>query len=279
MRKLIYRNELGAEVEFSASSNFILNSINENVKNKLLSVSNSHQDGERYISSNLDIRDVRLKVTVLKRIGASALIDYLQRVLNPKLKGELFYIDDNKTRKLDVVLAEIPYPNEHMGYYDIEIDLTASNPYWQGIEIVEALALTTPTFAFVHKLGENRVIFGEKTDVTQCEINNVGDIETGFRIEFRCKGNCSNVEVFDVITNKKIRVVGNFLKGDIIEIINEPYKKYISVNKGRAFDKLDIYSSSFFLLSTGKNVIGYKSDANTLNLEVLLYYTPLYLGR
>lgn len=279
MRKLIYKNELGAEVEFSASSNFILNSISESVKNKVVSVPNVGQDGERYILSRLDTRDVRLKVTILNRTGANALVDKIQKVLNPKLKGELFYIDETTTRKLDVVLDEIPYPNEFMGHIEYDIDMVATNPYWKGMEVIEALAITNPTFAFPHRLGRNQVIFGRKTDITESEINNMGDVETGFRIVFKCKGSCSNVEVFNVASNKKIRVLGNFVNGDVIEIVSTPFKKFISINGRRAFDKLDLYSSSFFFLNSGKNIVGYRSDSNTMNLEVILYYVPLFLGR
>ena len=67
-------------------------------------------------------------------------------------------------------------------------------------------------------------------------------------------------------------------KGDVIEIINYPEQKKITVNgTENGFKYLDI-DSTFFNLEIGKNIIGYIAEENTINLEVIMYYTPRYLG-
>ena len=66
-------------------------------------------------------------------------------------------------------------------------------------------------------------------------------------------------------------------KGDVIEVINEPNRKLIYINGQKDFSKLDRLQTTFFSLAPGKNMLGYAADENVVNLDVIVYYSPLYL--
>ena len=113
----------------------------------------------------------------------------------------------------------------------------------------------------------------------ETEVQNIGDVSTGFRVVFRARGEVQNVEVSNKLTNEKIKVNVSMQKGDTVEVINYMNRKMVLFNGQKAFSKLDVQNSTFFSLLPGKNLLGYNADKNAVNLDAIVYYSPLYLGR
>ena len=48
-------------------------------------------------------------------------------------------------------------------------------------------------------------------------------------------------------------------------------------NGEKAFKILDRLNTDFFDLKVGKNIVSYSADENISNLDVIVYYSPLYI--
>ena len=66
-------------------------------------------------------------------------------------------------------------------------------------------------------------------------------------------------------------------KGDALTIETNKGQKSILLNGANIIHKID-RSSTFIGLSPGDNTLTYTADDGYMNLEVRLYYTPMYLG-
>lgn len=281
MERLIYQNEQGQEVEFSYISPYILNTIIESVPNEITTIKQSNRDGELYASSALSVRDIKIKISIKNNSGyIDALKKNIVSILNPKLKGKLIYKNNSGEKEIDVFLDAIPQFKFNRGTIDVDIDMVALNSYWTEKDKTEYLALLTPRFTFPIIIPQNKgIIFGSRKSILETEVINIGDVDSGFRVVFKAKGTVRNIEVENKLTGQKIKVLYEMQKDDIIEIINYPNKKMILVNNEKAFKYLDIENSNFFNLKVGKNLLGYNAELNAINLDVVLFYRPLYLSR
>lgn len=281
MERIIYRNELNQEIEFSYFSPYILLDFDDSLKNNVVSTKRVGGDGYFYAGSNLDTRDLLIRSTVLMRDGWRHALRKLQQTLNPKLRGKLIYINELYQKEIMVVLEELPrikYMSN--ARVEISIDLQAFDSFWTEAERTEYLAFLTAKFHFPVIIPKaTGMIFGIRKSILETEIENIGDVATGFRVIFKAKGHVRNVEVENKLTGEKLKVLVNMVKGDLVEIINMPGNKMIRVNGVKSFKSLDIDNSTFFDLQVGKNLIGYNAELNAVNLDVILYYQPLYLGR
>ena len=66
-------------------------------------------------------------------------------------------------------------------------------------------------------------------------------------------------------------------KGDELVVDTDSRHQIIEINGVNAYQKIDRQSKPF-MLSVGENQVSYNADENYSNLDVMLYYTPLYLG-
>lgn len=282
MEKIIYRNSLNQELEFSSFSSFILRDITESTKNKIVTTNNSNVDGEVFNSSRLDIRDIKIKVTILHRseVNRISLTKKLNSILNPHLPGKLIYRTEKKEKEIDVRLDEIPISKRGKGRTDFEIDFVALNPYWQNNPVTEYLALLSGRLTFPIVIPQNQgLIFGLRQSILESEVINIGDVATGFRVIFKSKGYVKNPEIENKFTGEKIKILVELQKDDILEIINSPQRKMLYLNAEKAFKYLDRNNADFFLLEVGNNKIAYNAEINAINLDVIMYYSPLFLGR
>ena len=140
--------------------------------------------------------------------------------------------------------------------------------------------MLSPTLKFPLNIPKKRgITFGRRRSILESELDNIGDIESGFKVIFKAKGGSVKYpKVYDVYTKKFIKINYEMEKGDILEIINYPELKKVTLNgTENAFKYLDI-ESNFFNLKIGHNKIGYIAEENTINLDVILWYSPRYLG-
>lgn len=275
MEKLIYRNELNQEIEFSAFSSYVLTNIQESTKNELITTKQSSRDGEIYASSSLGVRDIKIKASIIKGTNSTELAQRLVRVFNPKLKVKLHYSNQQTDKEIAVYLDELPTIRPNKGTIDITIDMVSLDPYWMNKPKTEFLALLSPKFHFPLVIPKSEgIVFGLRKSILETPITNIGDVATGFRVVFKAKGQVKNPHVENKLTGEKIKALVTMEKGDVVEIINTPQRKMILLNGKKAFKHLDRSNADFFNLEVGRNLIGYNADLNAVNLDVILYYSP-----
>lgn len=282
MERLIYRNALGQEIEFSLFSPYILRTIREATKNNLVTTTNSSMDGHLYESSTLDIRDIKVKATIVNTSDdvRRRLTRNLLTIINPKQEGTLIYRTDEDEKEIRVRLDEIPDPVRNKGTTDIDLDFVALNPYWQNKDKTEYLAFLTPKFHFPLVIPINKgIVFGLRRSILETPVQNIGDVPAGFRVVFKAKGYVKNPEIEHKYTGEKLKVLVEMQKGDILDIINTTQRKMVFFNGEKAFKYLDRNNADFFVLEVGQNLIGYGAEVNAVNMDVIMYYSPLFLGR
>lgn len=275
--KVIYENENGGRIEFSPFSVYFLESFEEETKNQIYTNKTNLIHGETFVSNTLESRFITISTFIEKNKNAKEISSMLTKVMNPTLKGKLLYYNESEEKEISCIVESIPFFQNVNGILRCEIGLVAHNPFWKQKEKVEQLALFTPKLAF--PLQFNGVIFGLKKSSLEVEVENIGDVNSGFRAVFKAKnGTVKNPKIYNKLTGDFIKINYQMAKGDSIEVLNYPEEKRITINSiENGFKHLDI-ESDFFQLLVGKNIIGYLADENTINLDVIMYYTPRYLG-
>lgn len=278
--RVIYRNEVGGEIEFSPFSAYFLERLEEETKNNIITNKTNSIHGENVISSSLESRYITLSGIIEKNSATINVSNYLIKTINPTIKGKLIWRNENETKEIEVVPEEIPIVEENGGLIRFSINLVANNPFWKNAEKIEYLALFKPMLTFPLIIDKDEgMIFSIKDSVLETEFNNQGDVESGVRVIFKARGGTvQNPKITNDLTGEFIKLNYAMEKGDSIEVISYPEKKKVTVNGiENGFRYLDI-DSNFFNLLVGKNKLSYIADENTINLDVVVYYTPRYLG-
>ena len=74
-----------------------------------------------------------------------------------------------------------------------------------------------------------------------------------------------------------MRIKVEMKEGDVLEIDTDDHHQIIELNGVNTYQKIDKRSEPF-KLAKGENYLIYNADVDYTNLDVKLYYTPLYLG-
>lgn len=277
--KLIYTNENGEAVEFSFFSIYTVTKFTDSdLDNEITTTKTNLQDGETVAGAALGMRGITIEGLYPLEAKSNATERRLKKVLNPKLKGVLTFRDTEVERYIDVLPESTVDIIRKPGHGEFSIDLIAPFPFWKEREKTEYIALLTPQLKFSLVIPKRKgIVFGRRKPILETKVENVGDVASGFRVVFRAKGPVENPCIINKITEEKIKILKTMERGDIIEVINLPYQKQVYFNGIKSFSILDRRNSKFFTLEVGKNLIGYQADLNTINLDVIIYYSPLYL--
>lgn len=277
--KIYYENEIGQKAIISFGETYHLLDFSEDLQNSITTSKQNLIHGTKFISSTLENRSINIEIGIFNLSQNINAINDLRRIFNPTLKGTLTAEENGTKRSIEVVVESLAELKKEVGYFKYSINLIACNPFWEDEVKAEYLALLTPTLKFPLSIPQKKgITFGRRRSVLESEVNNVGDVESGFKVIFKATGgSVINPKIYDVYSNKFIKINYRMEKGDILEVINYPEIKKITINKENAFKFLDI-ESDFFNLKIGHNKIGYIADENTINLDVILWYAPRYLG-
>lgn len=276
--KLIYTNTNGESIEFSYFSPFFPQDFSEDLDSDIITVKSNLQDGETFVSESLEPRELQIDGFFLLSKSNNVLERRLKRVFNPKLSGTLTFQALDFVRQIDVRPVSIPDIDKTGRRGVFSIDMVAHSPFWREAERMEFLALLSPLLRFPLVIPQGGMMFGIRSSILQTEFENVGDVETGFRVVFKARsGTVVNPWVTNVLTGEQIKILYTMEKDDVIEVINYPGRKQVLINGVKSFQHLDRLNSTFFNLAVGKNVMGYQAEENTINLDVIVYYSPAYL--
>ena len=263
-------------MEISWYSPYTPTAFDDDLTNDVTTSQTAQQDGENYISGTLEPRSIGIEgFFVFDK--TSTLERRLKKVFNPKVLGRLVYTDGEAQRYLTVSVDHVPKVETKSRYAVFNIDLTAHDPYWREDERTENIAILQAMLHFPCIIPTTGMVFGVKRSTLETPVANVGDAESGFRVVFRALGSVSNPQIINKDTGERIRVIYEMQQGDVIEVVNEPLVKKVLVNGVKAFKHLDRQATTFFPLRVGDNTIIYQADENLVNLDVVIFYSPLYL--
>ncbi|URN83483.1 phage tail family protein [Acetobacterium wieringae] len=287
MRKIKYINSIGEELLFSNSAPFILQKFEESQGINNYSFKGVGQDGNTYLGSTLDEKDINLTIALLGKTTEqySSYREKLYRVFNPKLgEGCLVYDDGIKELKIKCIPEKVPFmKNITQSKGTGLINLTANEPLWVDLlEKRDEIALWAADFEFDLEIPEDTGIdIGHREPSLIVNCLNDGDVETGIRIEFKALATLVNPSLFNVNTREFIRIKKTMAAGEVISISTYfGNKRIISRLNGvetNAFYSID-EDSTFLQLSQGDNLFRYDAESGLDNLEVTIYHYDRYLG-
>ncbi|MFL0197008.1 phage tail family protein [Clostridium sp. WILCCON 0269] len=287
MQQIVYTNSRGQSITLN-SRPFVLEKIDGTggTKTTLLTTKAPGQDGKSYHGTLLEERSLNITGTIC----ANSLEDlYIKKqqicsVFNPKLLGSLIYTNDVSSHTIDCVVEDSPtFKDRFSTIQEFLIQLFCPNPFWEDIqESKEEIADWIGDFEFDLEIPEEGIIMEHRESSLIVNINNVGDVECGMRVEFTALATVVNPSILNVYTQEFIKVKRTLQAGDKI-IINTSFSnkrvELIQSNgvTSNVFNWIDL-QSTFLQLDVGDNLLRYDAEQGIDNLDVSIYYKPLYLG-
>lgn len=289
--RLYYKNQNGWVTEFSVFSDFHVNVSRDvdglnDVDNKINATTTIGQDGETYVSSTIEARDIHitghLRATTLDR--QVQLRQRLNHALSPKQRGELVYVCGNLRRHIYCYPETAPnYTPGKMPQFVIL--LRCPNPFWQGetteeIHIAEWESLMEFDETEGLQLDDIWEI-GSRTGELIVNVENEGDVDCGMTIIFEAEGSVTNPLLMDVETLKYVKLNIAMLDGDRIEVTTAYGQKaavLIRAGTRTSIFRLLDQDTTFLQMQVGENLFRCDADANASNLIARILFSSQYLG-
>jgi len=283
MEKLIYTNKAGQTIEFSATSKYKWQKVDDigGLESVSQSIQSPYQDGstgvgDSYFSS---------KVISVEFVVTSESLDEdmrtLYSILNPKLgiatltvvnDGKHYIFDKVKTR----MLPSRPGGKDRGKTFQItKVIFEVYNPYLQDFNYTEIKAISgASTFNFPVAINES-FRFGYFNQ-SGFNLNNVGDAECPLNIIIDGPQS-SPLTITKVLTNEKI-VIGLNLTVDERLVISTSFDdinviKYTlsTAEFESAFEYIDVAQTDFFQLALGDNNIAITANASEIGTATLKF--------
>lgn len=240
--------------------------------NEITSVKNANLDGSNIISQSLSERSM---VLLLRQTQNR---DYYTKFFNAKHTFTMRIFN----REIDFKVESLKFEEKVPNLYEqkaIRILCTAYNPYWKNVDnFGQNLAEVVGMFGFPWTATiADGITMGYRVFNQNTIFENDGDVEVGFTLKVNVTGNMTNFKFEHVGTSEYIRLVDNFVDGDVIEISTIKGQKDVKVNGVSAINTLD-KASTMFLLDMGNNQLKFDADTGVTNCEAFLYYSPLYVN-
>lgn len=278
--KLIYENEKGQSIEFSVWSSFFLQDFDglDGLKNNIYTSKGMLQDGETFVSSNLNMRNIVIQGRI--KDNAQYNKPRMISILNPKLQGKLTVIDGEVTKYIKCRVEKAPTLSiDNLPKFSLS--LLCPNPFFYDKEIKVDIALWQGDFEFPLEILEQGILLGHREPSLIVNVINEADLSCPLKVEFKALGTLKNPSLFNVNTREYIKINKTITAGEIISVNTafgeKRIESYLNGVINNAFNYIDL-NSTFLQLDIGDNLFRYDAEQNADNLEVSIYYTPQFLG-
>jgi len=285
MEKFEFKNSKGDRITFDYVSDYRIESYDGLSSAELIPTTsqgyNQHgttlhkiKYGARIINLYFLVYDATMEGFYNKRRSLSS-------IFNPLLgEGTLTYTNDYISKKINVAVSVPPTPVNKIGggFQQFNIELTAHNPFWTDTT-ESALkmgdyqgGLTFPVFSEEQPYFQ----FAQKGDLAR--VNNVGDIPTPVRAEFR--GEAVNPILTLTNTGELIKVNTTLAVGEKLLIDtaygNKTVWKVDTNGIATSAYNLITTDTSFFELPIGESILTFGSEGG--EPEVYIYWYNRFVG-
>lgn len=257
---------------------------------------NALVDGSTLDGKRIGSRIVHLEATLRDGRNNEVNRQRIIKFFNPKYTGKMTVNHSGTKRNINYELEGWTFvePENVFSQLAIVADLKCLNPYMRNMDNFgknmadvskhiafpwRVLKQKKPGVPAPHKgLALQGQITGYRTLKKEVVLPNDGDVPTGVQIQFvATRGSVINPKITLMGTGQFMRVVITMKQGDILLVDTDKRHQVITLNGVNVYQKIDRKSEPFEL-AVGDNYLEYGADENYTNLDVMLYYTPLYLG-
>lgn len=257
---------------------------------------NALVDGDITDGKRIARRPIHIEATL--RDGSNNNINR-QRIIkffNPKYPGKLTVEHSGTVRNIEYEIEGWEFATSQNVYENLSIvvDLICPDPFMKNVDnFGKNMADITPMIAFPWRVLKQKMystsdpfkgmtlrgqIAGYRTLKKEVVLANDGDVPCHLQIKFvASRGTVVNPKIVLTDTRQHVRIIAEMKKGDVILIDTNPRHQVIERNGVNFYQHIDRKSEPFEL-AVGENHLEYDADENYSNLDVMLYYTPLYLG-
>ncbi len=167
----------------------------------------------------------------------------------------------------------------------MHLEFTASDPYFYSTsDFGKNLAGIKPMFKFPYVVTKNKpLVIGYKLFSERSIFTNNGDRQVGLTAVFQAtRGEATNIKFTNLKTGKYIKINNLTMEqGDKVTISTVRGSKSVikfakSTGESESIFKDVDRLSDFFYLDVGENLLKYEADLGQTNVDVYLYYTPVY---
>lgn len=292
----------GSKLQFGMSANrekreFGITKI-EGLESSDLEISttdNALVDGSTVDGKRIKSRPIHLEATLRDDKNNDTNRQRIIKFFNPKYTGKLTVNYNGTIRNIEYELEGWTFVAASNVYnkLSISVDLICPDPYMQNIDnFGQNMADISKQIAFPWRVVKKKVVVpdpykgltlpgqitGYRTLTKEVLLPNDGDVPTGVQIQFIAeRGPCKNPKITLLGTGQFVRVKVDMNQGDILMVDTNKRHQVIELNGVNVYQKIDRLSEPFEL-AVGNNYLEYDADENYTNLDVRLFYTPLYLG-
>lgn len=283
----IYKNEKGQELNLTCDDIRLLkfddmSSLDNDVKYN----SNTRTIGATFIRSKLEPKDPSL--TLLIDVNPKS-FNYIKRkimnIFNPNIKGSIILKSINGDKKLDLIVTSSPKFSTTSYKYrqEVNIRFIALDPTWKDIDETKTeIALWKGSFMFplIIPIDEG-IKMGYREPSLIATVNNLGDITTGMKIEFKALNTVDTPQLINVETQQFIKINKIMNPGEVITVTTDDTNEKVYCNENNVitngFKYWDLYST-FLQLEVGDNLFRYDAKEGLDNLEVTISHITKYIG-
>lgn len=284
--KLTYTNASGESISFSRFSVYFPTDVDgiSNIANTIFADSTMGQDGDSFIATRIEPRDITITCTILERDREKARIRRRQAAhcLNPQLAGSMLYEYGDFRRIIGCRVSDLSF-SASRAYQKFILQLRCLDPFWrEAAETREDIAAWVGAFEFPIDLPEDQtweIEYRQPSLIVNAY--NAGDVAAGMRVEFRALGALTNPSIVNVDTQEYVAFGIGMQAGDVLTVTTGYGSKNATLLRGGVTSDAIRYidpDSTYLQLAPGDNLIRYDADDGLENLEVFLYHNNLYLG-
>ncbi len=285
-------NELGEKQQFGITQVSGLEASEYDISTS----ENALVDGSTVNGKRIKKRPITIKATARDQKNNPLTRERLISFFNPDYTGKMTVNRNGKQRNIAFEVEGFALAAEKTVDDEVSFiaDLICPNPYFKNVDnFGQNMAGKTRLFAFPWRIATRKYAdipkpykyFGRpwmgmsyRTLKQEVALNNDGDVDTSVIIQFiASRGSVSNPKITNVKTGEYMRVICEMAEGDVLEIDTDDHNQTIELNGVNVYQKIDKKSQPF-KLAKGENFLEYDADRDYTNLDVKLYYTPLYLG-
>lgn len=282
----LYKNSKGQELKLNSDDIKLIKFDDISSLENEINYNSNTDLGATFISNKLEPKDLGL--TLLVNVKSKS-FEYIKRkliiIFNPNIDGSIILKSINGDKKIDVKVISSPKFSKTSYKYRQEVDIKfiALNPTWKDInETKTEIALWRGNFMFPLFIPiDEGIKIGYREPSLIANVNNIGDIKTGMKIEFKALNTVDTPQLIDIETQQYIKINKIMNPGEIVTITTDTQNKKVYFNEknviSNGFKYWDLHSS-FLQLELGDNLFRYDAKEGLDNLEVTIYHTNRYIG-
>ena len=255
---------------------------------------NALVDGSTVDGKRIKKRPIHIEATLWDDQNNETNRQWIVKFFNPKDTGKLTVNHSGTKRTIEYELEGWSFVAGNVyNRLAIVVDLMCPDPFMKNVDdFGRNIAEISKQTAFPWRVVKRKVIVpdpykglalpgqitGYRTLKKEVSLPNDGDVPTGLQVQFVAeRGPCTNPKITLVGSGKFVRVKVEMEKGDVLLVDTKKRHQVIELNGVSVYQKIDRMSEPFEL-AVGDNYLEYDADENYTNLDVRLFYTPLYLG-